>query len=212
LLYGNNDEASVIFKKQIDALATTNASRLKVVHVLANAPSGYAPLQVGLMTKEKTIDLIKNHVSLSSNNEYFICGPGVMMDNAKAALTELKIDETKIHIEYFTTPVSSDASAKQTASSAAGATATIVIDGDKHTVVLEENETILEAALRIGLDAPYACQGGSCCTCRALLEKGEVEMAVNYALSSSEVKQGYILTCQSRPKTDTVLVNYDKGL
>ncbi len=211
LLYGNNDEASVIFKKQIDALAAANSSRLKVVHVLANAPANYAPLQIGLMTKEKTIDLIKNHVSLSSNNEYFICGPGIMMDNAKAALTELKVDETKVHIEYFTTPAIPEA-AKEAASSAAGATATIVIDGDNHTVVLEENETILEAALRIGLDAPYACQGGSCCTCRALLEKGEVEMAVNYALSSSEVKQGYILTCQSRPKTDTVLVNYDKGL
>ena len=71
---------------------------------------------------------------------------------------------------------------------------------------------MLEAALRIGLDAPYACQGGSCCTCRALLQEGKVEMTVNYALSASEVKQGYILTCQSHPKTDTVVVNYDKGL
>lgn len=212
LFYGNNDEASIIFKKQIDTIAASNGGRLKVVHILNSAPTGHSALLTGLMTKEKSIELIKNQVSLTANNEFFVCGPGVMMDNVKAALTELKVNETKIHIEYFTAPATSDAATKVTPPAVNGATATIILDGDSHEVVLEENETVLEAALRIGLDAPYACQGGSCCTCRALLEKGEVQMAVNYALSSSEVKQGYILTCQSRPKTSNVVVNYDKGL
>ena len=163
------------------------------------------------MTKEKNIELVKDYVDTSADNEYFICGPGPMMDNVVNALKELKIPEEKVHIEYFTAPVNA-AEIKPSLNTATGASATIIIDGDEHAVVLEENETILEAAIRIGLDAPYACQGGSCCTCRALLQDGKVEMAVNYALSASEVKQGFILTCQSRPTTDKVVVNYDKGL
>jgi ring-1,2-phenylacetyl-CoA epoxidase subunit PaaE len=129
----------------------------------------------------------------------------------KAALQAVKAPENKIHIEYFTAPVS-PADVKPSANAVGGANATIIIDGDEHAVTLEDNETILEAALRIGLDAPFACQGGSCCTCRALLQEGKVDMAVNYALSASEVKSGYILTCQSRPTTPNVVVNYDKGL
>ncbi len=213
LFYGNNDEASIIFRKQIDIIAANNPDRLKVVHILYNPPDGHPQSLQGLMTKEKNIELVKNYVNVSADNEFFICGPGPMMDNVVAALKELKTDEKKVHIEYFSAPVISDDTTKVTTPSiAAVVTATIIMDGDKHNVALEENETILEAALRIGIDAPYACQGGSCCTCRALLEDGKVTMVVNYALSDSEVKQGYILTCQSRPTTPNVVVNYDKGL
>jgi ring-1,2-phenylacetyl-CoA epoxidase subunit PaaE len=211
LFYGNNDESSIIFKKQIEQLAITNSDRLNVVHVLNIAPEGHPELLKGMMTKEKNIELVKNYVNVSEDNEYFICGPGPMMENVVAALKELKIAEPRVHIEYFSAPVNPD-EVKPSEDVVAGASAKIIIDGDEHVVALEENETILEAALRIGLDAPYACQGGSCCTCRALLEAGEVDMAVNYALSASEVKQGFILTCQSRPKTSNVVVNYDKGL
>lgn len=211
LFYGNNDESSIIFKKQIEQLAVVNADRLNVVHVLNTAPDGHPVNLKGMMTKEKNIELVKDYVDTSADNEYFICGPGPMMDNVVNALKELNIPEAKVHIEYFTAPVNAD-DVKPSGNTASGASATIIIDGEEHPVVLEENETILEAAIRIGLDAPYACQGGSCCTCRALLQDGKVEMAVNYALSASEVKQGFILTCQSRPTTDKVVVNYDKGL
>lgn len=211
LFYGNNDEASIIFRKQIEVLAVENSDRLNVIHVLNAAPSNHPELLQGMMTKEKNLALIKNYVELSPNNEYFICGPAPMMENVMAALKELNVPEAQIHIEYFTAPVSAE-DIKPAVESAAGAKATIILDGDEREVILEDNETILEAAIRIGLDAPYACQGGSCCTCRALLQEGAVDMAVNYALSASEVKQGFILTCQSRPKTDSVVVNYDKGL
>lgn len=211
LFYGNNDEPSIIFKKQIEQLAVTHADRLNVIHILSTAPAAHPVSLQGMMTKEKDIELIKNYVDTSSDNEYFICGPGPMMDNVVAALKELKINESNIHIEYFTAPVN-PVDIKPQVTSVEGATATIIMDGDEHVIQLEDNETILEAALRKGLDAPYACQGGSCCTCRALLQDGKVEMAVNYALSASEVKQGFILTCQSRPTTSNVVVNYDKGL
>lgn len=211
LFYGNNDESSIIFSKQIEQLSITNSDRLNVVHVLNAAPIGHPEKLKGLMTKEKDIELMNDYVDKSGDNEYFICGPGPMMENVVNALKELKINEAQVHIEYFTAPVSAD-DLKPSVNAAAGASATIIIDGDEHSVVLEKNETVLEAALRIGLDAPYACQGGSCCTCRALLQDGKVEMAVNYALSASEVKQGFILTCQSRPTTASIVVNYDKGL
>ncbi|MBA3970637.1 MAG: 2Fe-2S iron-sulfur cluster binding domain-containing protein [Bacteroidetes bacterium] len=211
LFYGNNDESSIIFKKQIEQLAISNSDRLNVIHVLNIAPLGHPEKLKGMMTKERNIELVKDYVDVAADNEYFICGPGPMMENVVNALKDLKIPEPRVHIEYFTSPVNPE-DIKPSANTAVGASATIIIDGDEHTVALEENETILEAAIRIGLDAPYACQGGSCCTCRALLQEGKVEMAVNYALSASEVKQGFILTCQSRPTTDSVIVNYDKGL
>jgi ring-1,2-phenylacetyl-CoA epoxidase subunit PaaE len=211
LFYGNNEEPSIIFKKQIEQLAIANSDRLNVVHILNTAPIGHPENLKGLMTKEKNIELINGFVDKAADNEYFICGPGPMMENVVAALKELKINESQIHIEYFTAPVNVE-DVKPSENTASGASAIIIIDGDEHIVVLEDNETVLEAALRIGLDAPYACQGGSCCTCRALLQEGKVEMAVNYALSASEVKQGFILTCQSRPTTANVVVNYDKGL
>ena len=211
LFYGNNDESSIIFKTQFEQLALANADRLNIINILNNAPANHPEWLKGMMTKEKNVELIKKYVNTAVPAEYFICGPGVMMDNVMAALKELNIDESTIHIEYFTTPVNA-ADIKPSADIAKGAMATIIIDGDEHVIELEENESILEAALRKGLDAPFACQGGSCCTCRALLQAGKVEMAVNYALSASEVKQGFILTCQSRPTTPSVVVNYDKGL
>ncbi|MDQ3048457.1 MAG: FAD-binding oxidoreductase [Bacteroidota bacterium] len=211
LFYGNNDESSIIFHKPIERLALANTDRLNVVHILNTPPAGHPEMLKGMMTKEKNMELVKNYVKVSEDNEYFICGPGPMMENVVTALKELNIPEAKVHIEYFTSPVNAE-DLKPSENAFAGATATIILDGDERVVELEENETILEAALRIGLDAPYACQGGSCCTCRALLQQGTVEMAVNYALSASEVKQGFILTCQSRPTTPNVIVNYDKGL
>ncbi len=215
LFYGNNDEASVIFKKQIDGLASQNASRFKVYHVLNNASLFYSRILKGLMTKDKCVDLIKAYTTKSNDNEYFVCGPGPMMANVKDALTSLKINEDKIHIEYFSS--AADVEQIKAAVNAApapiihGIKATIIFEKTKTEVVLKDKETILEAAIRLGLDPPFACQGGSCCTCRALLEEGNVQMAVNYGLSASEVKKGYILTCQSRPTTSTVVVNYDKG-
>lgn len=210
LFYGNNDEASIIFKKQLDELSAKYSERLKIFHILNAAPANHPDLLKGMMTKEKNIELIKKYVNISGANEYFICGPTPMMDNVMAALKEVKAPESQIHIEYFTAPVADTNTAKKTESAAA--TATIIMDGDETIVELQPNETILEAALRVGLDAPFACQGGSCCTCRALIEDGKVDMAVNYALSKSEVERGYILTCQARAITPSVTVNYDKGM
>lgn len=211
LFYANNDESSIIFKKQLDDIIAVNASRISVYHILNNAPNGHPELLKGIMTRDKCTALVQQYISSTANNEYFICGPGPMMENASTALKELSINEDRIHIEYFSSPTTPSVETTVTTPAKVGITATIILDKEKHEIELKDNETVLEGALRIGLDPPYACQGGSCCTCRALLEEGEVKMAVNYGLSSSEIKKRYILTCQSRPTTSTVVVNYDKG-
>jgi ring-1,2-phenylacetyl-CoA epoxidase subunit PaaE len=161
------------------------------------------------MTTDKVAALMNDFVKVNSNSEIFICGPTPMMQNVEQTLQNLNVPKAQVHLEYFTAPV--DAGAIIEPLGAKKASLTIILDGDEVVTEMLPDETILEAALRINLDAPYACQGGSCCTCRALLVEGKVEMKVNYALLDAEVKQGFILTCQSHAISDNIVVDYDKG-
>lgn len=213
LLYGNNDDASIIFKDTITDLEFRSEGRLKVVHILNTPPKNHPYLQQGIMTKEKNLVLIENFVGLNLDNEFFICGPGPMMDNVVAALKEVKINETRIHIEYFSAPVTASAlTPTDVPKIAKDANLTIIMDGDEYNTIMLFDEAVLFAAKRIGLDAPYSCQNGSCSTCRAKLLGGKVHMKVNFALSPADVASGYILTCQSLPLTDNLVVSYDQAM
>lgn len=214
LFYGNNDEPSIIFRKQIDELATQYAGRFGVVHILNIAPPDYSPLYTGLMTVEKDIALIEKYVESDLDNEFFICGPTPMMDNVVAALKLLKTPEEKIHIEYFSAPTEPIEAIKAEEKIAyyEGANLTVIMDGDEYQTTMLPGEAVLFAAKRIGLDAPYSCQNGSCSTCRAKLISGKVHMHVNFALNADNLAQGFILTCQSRPLTEELVVNYDEAL
>ena len=213
LLYGNNDENSIIFKKQIDDIAAKFTDRLKIVHILNVAPENYSSLMQGIMTKEKILDLMKNYVDIQLDNEFFICGPGPMMDNVVAALKELNVDEPRIHIEYFSAPVTASVlTPTEIPKIAKDAQLTIIMDGDEYQTIMLPDEAVLFAAKRIGLDAPYSCQNGSCSTCRAKLLEGKVHMKVNFALTPKDVGSGFILTCQSLPLTDNLVVSYDQAM
>ena len=212
LLYGNNDEASIIFRKQIDELAASSQSRLNVFYILNDAPAGYSALLIGMMTKDKNLALIKEYTDTNADNEYFICGPTPMMDGVVTALKEIKTPEAKIHIEYFSTPAMAQTPQAASMPIVKNANVTIIMDGDEYPTQLLENETILEAAKRIGLDAPYSCQNGSCSTCRAKLIEGKVYMKVNFALNPKDVASGFILTCQSLPLTENLIVSYDQAM
>lgn len=208
LFYGNLNESSIIFQKQLNDLATANADKLQVVHILEKPEQlNHSKDLTGMMTPDVVESLVKPLVG-NSNAIYFICGPTPMMQSVESTLQKLQVASSKVHLEYFTAPT--DENAKEVTSSG-NCTATIILDGDTFTVEVAAGENILDAAINAGLDAPYACQGGSCCTCRALLTDGKVEMKVNYALLDQEVKEGFILTCQSVPQTSTVTVNYDRG-
>lgn len=214
LFYGNRDEQSVIFKAQLDALTAQHGSRLSVFHVLEHPAPNTAALYTGMLTTEKVLALIENHVGLNGNNEYFICGPGPMMENVKQVLTQLRVDTRLVHIEYFQAVAEAVQAAenKAAATSAAGTSkVTVILDGDEKQFDIAQNgATILDVAYDAGMDVPFACKGGVCCTCRAKVTEGEVRMDQNFALTDDEVAKGYILTCQAHPVSDTVVVNFDE--
>ena len=213
LVYGNLNEEAIIFKQQLDELARTNSSRLKIYYILDKPTSSVPDLHKGLMTEDKANTLISAYVNIKSDNEYFICGPTPMMDNVKAVLEKLNVEKPRVHIEYFT-PVSASAEKSSVPAVAAGekivSKVTIIQYGAETTFELSsDGKAILDAAIQHGVDAPFACKGAVCATCRGKILEGKVYMEKNFALTDSEVAEGYILTCQSHPTTPVVKVDYD---
>lgn len=214
LFYGNRDEASIIFKKQIETIKAAVGERLRVFHILEHPAAGTADLYTGLLTTDKVHALLKAHVNMGTANEYFICGPGPMMENVKLVLTEQKVEKEKIHIEYFTAVAEAVKAAENTSATTGGtvkAKVTVILDDEETTMDLaSDGMVVLDAALDAGLDVPFACKGAVCCTCRAKVLEGKVTMDMNYALSDDEVEQGYVLTCQSHPASEKVVISYDE--
>jgi ring-1,2-phenylacetyl-CoA epoxidase subunit PaaE len=211
LFYGNLNENATIFKKEIDQISTQNSNRLKVFYIFEKpSTTNWPDLQTGLMDKEKVLSLIKTHLTVSSENEYFICGPTPMMDNVMMALQVLNVPKEKIHIEYFTAVANTSTQKTNETTKEILANVTVIMYGIETPLKLSSNgKTILDAALDAGVDVPFACKGAVCCTCRAKLIEGQVKMDANFALTDDEVAQGYILTCQAHPITPQVKVDYD---
>ena len=212
LFYGNFNETATIFKKQIDELAAANKGRLTVHYVFEKPEaSGFPQEFVGMLTKDTVKNLLAKHVERNPVIEYFICGPGPMMDNVKEVLENNNVNKHFIHIEYFTSVVA-DTTQKSSSGPSVACEVTVTMDGTDTTFLLASNgKPILDAAMDAGVDAPFSCKGAVCATCRAKLLEGKVTMDVNYALTDDEVADGYILTCQSHPTTPIVKVDYDQG-
>lgn len=211
LFYGNRDVDSVIFKKKIDDLVKENVNRLKVFHVLENADSENEFVSKGILSIQKVKLLVTECVNLKSDNEFFICGPGPMMENVKTVLNEMKVEEKTIHIEYFTAVEAAVKAAESSTVKIIQSKLTVILDDEEMTFDLASNgKSVLDTAQAAGLDVPFACKGGVCCTCRAKLMEGKVKMDKNFALSAEEIEKGYILTCQSHPITEKVVISYDE--
>jgi ring-1,2-phenylacetyl-CoA epoxidase subunit PaaE len=213
LFYGNLDEESVIFKKEIDEIAGST-DKLKVHYIFDHPKNDVSDkIYKGIMDSEKVRILCERFVDRNHKTEYFICGPSGMMDSVKNSLDAQKIEKHAIHIEYFTTSLDTAKAAKEATDAKTpklNSTVTVIMDGSETTFDLaSDGQSILDAALDHNVDVPFACKGAVCCTCRAKLKEGSVIMEMNYALSDDEVKEGYILTCQSHPVTDRVVVDYD---
>lgn len=210
LFYGNQNEESTIFNNELISISTKHADRFKLISILDQAPSNHPALYTGLMSKEKVLALIENHVGLNLDNEFFICGPTPMMKNVEDALISLKLPKEKIHLEYFTSTLDAIASDAPIAGEKVVAQVTVIMDGDETTFELaSDGKNILDASMDQDVDVPFSCKGGVCCTCRAKLIEGKVSMKVNYALTEEEVAEGFILTCQAHPLTPVVIVDYD---
>lgn len=208
LIYANRDEDATIFKSELEKIANDNKEHFKLVNVY-DAPKGQVTeLHKGLITADKAKALIE-HYGASKADEFFICGPGPMMENVKVTLEGLKVPKEKIHIEYFTAVADAVAKAEGIGQNVKS-TITVLQYGIETNFDLEtEGISILDAAIDAGVDAPFSCKGAVCCTCRAKIVEGKVKMDANFALTEAEVADGFILTCQAHPLTEKVIVDYD---
>ena len=211
LVFGNRSRSSIIFFEELEGLKNNYLQRFNFINILSGEKTD-APVNSGRIDRQKLTDLDKL-VQYTTVDEYFICGPEQMIFCVKDFLEAQGIDKKKIHFELFTTPGTKVNKVNKVQSiNANGPTSniTIKLDGRSFDFNLGfTNETILDAALKQGADLPFACKGGVCCTCKAKLLKGKVEMDVNWGLEHEEVEQGFILTCQSHPTTDNVVVDFD---
>ncbi|MFN8229941.1 MAG: FAD-binding oxidoreductase [Bacteroidia bacterium] len=210
LIYANKNEDSTIFKKEIDEINNANQA-INVVYVFDDNSSNVPELQKGIITKEKATALI-NHLNISKADEFFICGPGPMMENVKNALEDLKIAKEKIKIEYFSSVIDAVNKAEKSEISGGNVNSkvTVIQYGIETNFNLETTGlSVLDASIEAGVDAPFSCKGAVCCTCRAKLIEGKVKMDANFALTDAEVEEGFILTCQSHPITDKIVVDFD---
>ena len=209
LVFGNKGFNSIIFREQIEALKNEYMSRLRVIHVLSRESLG-TPLLKGRLDNQKVGRIFDAFFTGISIDEVYICGPEQMILDTKAALLEKGIDSAKIHVELFTTPSTKAPQKKQENLPKIESNIEIIIDGDHISLYLDsDGPTILDAAHEAGADLPYACKGGVCCTCKAKILEGSASMDVNYALEPDEVEAGYILTCQSHPTSDKLVVSFD---
>lgn len=214
LFYGNSEENRIIFRSKLEELKAHYGDRLSVYHILT-CGTHEDMLFNGRITNEKAAQLLKRFVTDSLDKEYFICGPEQMMVNVSEALEKNGVDRKRIHIELFTSPVSSDAKKPPVAVGEGAFSGTsqvkVILDGREYTMeVKASGDAVLDVALDAGLDVPFACKGAVCCTCKARVVEGKVEMAMNYALTDEEVEDGYVLTCQTHPRSANVTIDYDQ--
>jgi ring-1,2-phenylacetyl-CoA epoxidase subunit PaaE len=212
LVYGNRSRSSIIFFEELEQLKNKYMQRLNILHILSREKTD-SPLQLGRIDNEKLMVLDRLN-GFENMDECFICGPEEMTLNSKAFLEKRGLAAKKIHLELFTsskTMARSKKSQPDSAQQKRSSQVTIKLDGREVNIdiPLHEEVTILDAALAQGADLPFACKGGMCCTCKAKLVSGEVMMEVHWGLEEEEVEQGYILTCQSYPKTEKLIVDFD---
>ena len=214
LVYGNRSRTSIIFREEIEALKNKHMLRLRLYHVLSREYMDI-PLFSGRIDAEKCSEFCKTLIDISNVDEAFICGPEEMILSVRQRLVDLGMPSGNVHIELFTSPDQPKATHEKWVSSHKNtdgpmSKVRITLDGATFDLDLAFNgESILDAALKSGADLPYACKGGVCCTCRAKVTEGEVEMEVNYGLEHDEIEKGFVLTCQSHPRTERVVVDFD---
>jgi ring-1,2-phenylacetyl-CoA epoxidase subunit PaaE len=222
LVYGNRTRGSIIFFEELEGLKNKYMQRFNLVHVLSREQTD-TPVNTGRIDIEKLNEL-SPLINYANKDEFFLCGPEEMIFCVKDFLEKKGIDKKKIHFELFTTPGQTIVSGQSAAGSRQithhsplttdnkpASKVTIKLDGRSFDFDLAFNSStsILDAALQQGADLPFACKGGVCCTCKAKLLDGKVNMDVHWGLEEEEIEQNYILTCQSHPVTDKVVIDFD---
>ena len=222
LLYGNRDEDNIIFEQQLRDLEDRYEGQLVVRHTLSRPKREKKGGLRGLFSKGKMnwdgrvgrVDIPAVQEFMAANpgsvkdRQYYICGPGKMIDNVEQALLGLGYDKEVIHSERFVS--ANDVRKKAPATTeVSGAKITATISGKTSTVELKAGQTILDGLLESGAAPPYSCLAGACSTCMAKVSKGGVKMEVCFAIDDDEIAEGYILACQAHPTTPEVELTFD---
>jgi ring-1,2-phenylacetyl-CoA epoxidase subunit PaaE len=208
LLYGNRTGRDIIFAEALAGLKDRYLGRFSLTHVLSREMQD-PPVLHGRLDRGRIEVLLRGVPAI---DHALLCGPAGMMDEATLAFAALGVPAERVHREYFTPGEGSQAvpPPRPTAPPAEPtAIAEIVIDGRHHEVPLPEGVSVIDAARAQGIELPFSCKGGMCCSCRARLVSGKAEMAVNYSLQPWEIAAGFILTCQLRPLTPRLVLDYD---
>ena len=226
LVYCNQRSSSILFNEALQDLKDRYPSRLSLVHLLSRQ-SQDVPLFNGRLDAAKVSELLATLIPPASIDETFVCGPEAMIEGCLQALLAAGVPKDRIHAERFTSAVQPADAMKSGAVGATGtgagvqkglkngeATGTVrlsvQLDGKAHELRMFAHERVLDVALAAGLDLPYSCKGGVCCTCRAKVLEGQVTMEKNFTLEDWEVQKGFVLSCQARPLSDSVSISYDE--
>jgi ring-1,2-phenylacetyl-CoA epoxidase subunit PaaE len=204
LFYGNSSQSETFFANELDGLSNTKTR----YYFSREEVSGH---QQGRFDKQTVSEIIKSDLSLLRAEAFYICGPEAMIVVVKEVLEVFGIKPEQIHFELFTTPVLMKAPETIVTGTFSGeSTVSAILDGEIVTVKLNtKGKTVLEALDATGMDVPYSCKGGVCCTCKAKILEGSASMKINYALTDEEVAEGYLLTCQAHPTSEILKLDFD---
>ncbi|MCF6197078.1 MAG: phenylacetate-CoA oxygenase/reductase subunit PaaK [Emcibacter sp.] len=215
LVYGNRNRKSIIFREGLIDLKNSYISRFNMINVLSREDQEIE-LFAGRITGEKATQVMDRLIPASGADEVYLCGPEDMINDVSDTLKQRGQKAENIHYELFTSPTATQGATQESAEektdlSGKMSNVTVIVDGDEFNFDLDMGgENVLDAALEQGADLPFACKGGVCCTCRAKLIEGKVNMEINYSLEEDEVEAGFILTCQAHPLTERIVVDFDE--
>ena len=209
LVYCNRRVNDILFNEALQDLKDRYPARLSLLHVLSRQPQE-VPLLHGRLDEEKVSQLLQTLLPPATLDEVFLCGPEGMIVGAEKALLRAGVARERIHAERFATPGVPVATPRPVPAEQKHHQLEVVLDGKTWHLAMGDDEHVLDVALEAGLDLPYSCKGGVCCTCRARVLEGEVAMDRNFTLEPWEMERGFVLTCQSRPRTKKVVVSYDE--
>ena len=213
LVYANRSTGDIMFRETLETLKNRHLGRFSLLHILSREEQDI-PLLHGRLDAERVAKLLRR-AAPQRIDDLFICGPAPMIEIVEHAGRAHGIAADAIHIERF---VASDggiphqsraAPPTREAAQTTTNTVTVIADGKRHAVPIADGEKILDAALRAGLDLPYACKGGMCATCRARIIDGQATMAVNYSLADWELEAGFVLACQAQIAGAGVVIDFD---
>jgi ring-1,2-phenylacetyl-CoA epoxidase subunit PaaE len=210
LFYGNKNSNSIIFKDELEDLKNAYVDRFELHHVLSREDQG-SDYTTGRIDAEKANAYSGKFFDVATTTGHYLCGPLGMIEGVSGALESMGTKKSNIHFELFNTAgATAEVKAKTSSKASANAKVTVVLDGEETHFEMGPKDYVLDAALDAGADVPYACKGAVCCTCRAKVLKGTAEMVMNYALVDDEVKDGYVLTCQTHATSDELVISFDE--